>query len=85
MAERKKIAAVITAFFPADLGSHGDLIVSKFARGFPADDGLLEPEVDLVSMYIDQPHWTDLGAELAREHDIAIYPSIRGALTLIPS
>ena len=84
MAERKKIAAVITAFFPADLGSHGDLIVSKFARGFPADDGLLEPEVDLVSMYIDQPHWTDLGAELAREHDIAIYPSIRGALTLTP-
>ena len=35
-------------------------------------------------MYIDQPHWTDLGPELAREHNIAIYPSIRAALTLTP-
>ena len=84
MAERKKIAAIITAFFPSSLGSHADLIVSKFARGFPTDDGLLEPQVDLVSMYMDQPHWTDLGQELAREHDIVIYPTIRAALTLAP-
>ena len=84
MAERKKIAAIVTAYFPASHGSHADLIVSKFARGFPTGDGLVEPQVDLVSMYIDQPHWTDLGAELAREHNIEVYPTIRAALTLTP-
>jgi hypothetical protein len=78
----KKIAAIVTAFFPAALGSHGDLIVSKFANGFPADDGFHEPQVDLVSMYIDQPNWTDLGHKLARDHNIEIYGSIRAALTL---
>ena len=35
-------------------------------------------------MYIDQPHWTDLGQELAREHNIAVFPTIRAALTLTP-
>ena len=84
MAERKKIAAIVTAYFPASHGSHADLVVSKFARGFPTSDGLLEPKVDLVSMYIDQPHWTELGQELALEHGIEIYPSIRAALTLTP-
>ena len=82
MAERKKIAAIVTAFFPAAHGSHADLVVSKFARGFPTSHGLLQPKVDLVSMYIDQPHWTDLGSELAREHDIEIFHSIRAAVTL---
>ncbi|MCH8206250.1 MAG: hypothetical protein IH956_04525 [Chloroflexi bacterium] len=81
MAERKKIAAVVTVYFP---GSHADLIVSKLARGFPTDDGLLEPHVDLVSMYMDQVHWGDVGMELAREHGITVYPSVRSALTLTP-
>ena len=61
MAERKRIAAIVTAFFPASHGSHADLVVSKFARGFPTSDGrIAEPEVDLVSMYVDQPHWTGM-------------------------
>ncbi len=81
MAERKKIAAIVTTYFP---GSHADLIVSKFAAGFPTDDGLLAPQVDLVSMYMDQLHGADVGMELARGHNIAVYPSIRGALTLVP-
>ena len=68
MAQRKKIAAILTAFFPAAHGSHADLVVSKFARGFPTTEGLIDPKVDLVSMYIDQPHWTNLGPELAQEY-----------------
>ena len=81
MTGRKKIAAIVTTYFAR---SHADLIVSKFARGFPTDDGLLEPQVDLVSMYMDQVHWSDVGMGLAREHNIATYPSIRAALTLTP-
>ena len=81
MAERKKVAAIVTTYFPH---SHADLIVSKFAAGFPTRDGLIEPSVDLVSMYMDQLHPADVGMELAREHGVDVYPSIRGALTLTP-
>ena len=84
MAERKGIAVIVTAMFPSFLGSHGDLIVPKFAGGFPTTHGLLEPQVDLASMYIDQPHWTEMVQALAAEHDIAIYHTIRAALTLTP-
>ncbi|MEE2884217.1 MAG: hypothetical protein VX701_00780 [Chloroflexota bacterium] len=82
MSKRKKIAAIVTAYFPESHGSHADLLVSKFATGFPCDDGISEPKVDLVSMYIDQPHWTTMGKELANQWGVQIYPSIRGALTL---
>ena len=81
MSERKKIAAIVTTYFSE---SHADLIASKFATGFPTEDGLLEPQVDLVSLYIDQIHPADVGMDLAREHNITVYPSIRGALTLTP-
>ena len=81
MPERKRIAAIVTTWFR---GSHADLIASKFATGFPTDDGLIQPEVELKSLYMDQVHWNDIGIEFAREHGIAIYPSIRGALTLTP-
>lgn len=81
MAERPKIAAIVTTYNPR---CHADLIVSKFATGFPTDGGLLEPRVDLVSLYMDQVHGSDMGTELARAHGIAVYPSIRAALTLEP-
>ncbi len=81
MPDRKKIAAVVTTWFP---GSHADLIASKFATGFPTVDGLLEPQVDLVSLYMDQVHPDDVGLDLARRHGITIYPSVRSAITLTP-
>lgn len=81
MAERKKIAAIVTTYFE---NSHADLIVSKFAAGFPTAGGVIEPKVDLVSMYMDQLHPRDVGMDVAREHGITVYPSIRGALTLTP-
>lgn len=77
MSERKKIAAVITTFYP---NSHADVMVTKFVRGFPTDEGLLPPKVDLVSMYMDQVHENDIGLKLAEEHGIPVYPSIPKAL-----
>ena len=76
---RKKIAAIVTTYFP---GSHADLIVSRFVKGFPTSSGVVEPEVDVVSMYIDQAHPQDIGFELARDHGIELFPSIRSALAL---
>ena len=79
MFNRKKIAAIVTTYYPH---SHADVIVTKFMKGFPADDGLRPPQVDLVSMYMDQISDRDVGVERAEEHGVKLYPSIPQALTL---
>ena len=78
MSDRKKVAAVITTYYP---NSHADVIATKFMVGFPADDGFHKPQVDLVSIYLDQIHERDIGVGLAQKHGVPIYPSIRAALT----
>jgi len=79
MADRKKIAAIVTAYYPR---SHADVVVTKFLKGFPTDEGLLPPEVDIVSLYLDQIHERDIGRETAKDFGVPIYESIPQALTL---
>ena len=79
MSNRKRIAAVITEYFA---GSHADVVVTKFLKGFPTDEGRFAPRVDLASMYIDQFAERDVGRAITAEHDVPIYPSIVKALTL---
>ena len=79
MASRKKIAAVITEY---RVPAHADVIVGKFIKGFPPDDGLIEPQVDIVSMYLDQIPDNDIGLQVSKEYDIPIYQSISAALCL---
>ena len=76
---RKKIAAVITEYRP---NSHAEVIVTKFLNGFPTDEGLISPRVEIASMYVDQFPDKDLSRERAAAHDVPIYPSIVKALTL---
>jgi len=76
---RKKIAAIITEYRPK---SHADVVVTKYLKGFPTDEGLFAPRVDLVSMYIDQFPDSDISRQIAAEHDVPIYTSIPKALTL---
>lgn len=76
---RKRVAAIVTSYFP---GSHADVIVGKFLRGFPTDEGLLPPRTEIASLYIDQVHRRDIGRQVAHKYDIPLYESIRGALTL---
>ncbi len=79
MSERKKIAAVITEYRP---GSHAAVIVNKYLMGFPTDQGLFAPRVDVASMYIDQFPEADIGRGIAAEYGVPIYRSIVEALTL---
>jgi len=74
-----RVAAIITTYFP---GSHADVIVGKFLRGFPTDDGLLAPRTRIVSMFIDQVHQKDIGLQVAHKFKIPVFESIRAALTL---
>ena len=77
MAQRLRVAAICTIYYAK---SHADAIVTKFLKGMSTDEGFFAPEVDVVSLYIDHVLESDIGVELAREHGVSIYPSIRRAL-----
>lgn len=79
MPERKRIAAIITEYRPQ---SHADVIVTKFLKGFPTDEGLIPPRTEIASMYVDQFAENDLSRGIAAEHGVPIYGSIVKALTL---
>ncbi|HRW08363.1 MAG TPA: hypothetical protein P5121_24840 [Caldilineaceae bacterium] len=74
-----RIAAIVTTFFP---NSHAGVLVTKFLRGFPTDEGLIAPRTQIASLYIDQIHRQDIGLQLAHDHNVPVYESIRAALTL---
>jgi hypothetical protein len=75
----KKIAAVVTSYFPY---SHADVIVTKFMKGIPTDEELRPPRLELASLYLDQIDARDIGQSLAWRHHVPIFQSIRAALTL---
>ena len=58
------------------------MLVGKFLRGFPTDEGLFAPRVRIASIYLDQVNPDDIGVETARAFGVPVYPSIRRALTL---
>ena len=72
-----RVAAVVTVYYPK---SHADVIVTKFMKGWSTDQGFFEPEVRLVSMYLDHVLESDIGVNLADEYGVPIFPSIRSAL-----
>lgn len=75
----QKIAAIITEYRP---NTHADVLVGKFLRGFPTDEGLFAPRVRIASLYLDQLNPGDIGLDTARAFGVPVYPSIRRALTL---
>ena len=79
MPEQKRIAAIVTTFFP---NSHAGVLASKFLTGFATDEGLIEPRTRGASLYMDQVHDRDVGLQLAETYDIPVFGSIRAALTL---
>jgi len=74
-----RIAAIITEYRP---NSHADVIVTKFLKGFPTDEGLIPPRAEIVAMYVDQFAENDLSRQMSADFDVPIHPSIPKALTL---
>ena len=79
MSDKKKIAAIITEY---RVPAHADVVVGKFIKGFPTDDGLIEPQVEIVSMYLDQLPDNDIGVAVSEKYGIPIFRSIPKALCL---
>jgi len=74
-----KIAAIVTEYGP---NTHADVMLGKFLRGFPTDEGLIAPRVEVASIYLDQVNARDIGVATARAFGVPIFPSILRALTL---
>src|SRR6266436_5860045 len=76
--EKKQVAAIITEYRH---WSHADVIVGKILEGYNQDGGP-GPDLELVSMYVDQFPANDMSRALARKHGFRIYDTIAAALTL---
>jgi hypothetical protein len=77
---RKKIAVLVTTFRTR---SHADVIVPRFITGFPLDDGtVLDPQVEVVSIWVDPGQQDEVARAVSAEHGIPIYPTVTEALTL---
>src|SRR5688572_19314205 len=76
---RKKIALIGTE---VRRHSHAQHFIDRFLLGYTWGGAWRKPDVDLVSLYIDQFPESDLARAAAKHHNVPIYASIAEALTL---
>lgn len=75
----KRIAAVVTEYRH---NSHADVIVGKYLEGYRQDGNPPGPRSKIVSMYTAQVPKNDMSRDMARKHNVPIYPTIWETLTL---
>ncbi len=77
---RPKLAALVTEYRKY---SHAQNIVDRFLGGYGWESRWYRPEMDVVSLYVDQFPQSDLSRErVARYPALKMYPTIAEALTL---
>lgn len=62
--------------------AHADVIGTKLFLGIPTDDGMVAPQIKIVSVYIEQVGANDTGIKIAGMNDTPVYPTVEQALTL---
>ena len=62
--------------------AHADVIGTKLFVGIPTDEGMVAPQVKIVSMWIDQIGENDTGVRMAKMNGATLYPTIAEVLTL---
>jgi hypothetical protein len=75
----KKIAAAVTVYHR---NSHADVIVGRLLESYTLDGKGPRPDLELVSLYVEQKPAGDLSRGLAKKHGFRVSPSIADALTL---
>lgn len=75
----KRIALIVNTYWNS---SHADVIGTKLFVGIPTDDGMVAPQVKIVSIWIDQIGAIDTGVRIAKMNGATLYPTIADALTL---
>jgi hypothetical protein len=76
---RKKIALIGTVM---RRHSHAQHFIDRLLLGYTWGGAWRRPDVDLVSLYVDQFPEDDLARAAATRHQVPIYPTIAEALTL---
>jgi len=77
--KRLKVAAVITAF---TYRSHAHVILENFVEPYLFNGKWISPDMDVVSLYVDQFPDGELGRAFAAKYKIPIYQTISEALCL---
>lgn len=75
---KKKVAGIVTVFAR---NTHADVLLGKILEGYLHDGGA-GPNLQLVSLYVDQRPVGDLSAGLAKKHGFKLCDTIEQALTL---
>jgi hypothetical protein len=75
---RRKTMAIVTTVWRA--GSHAWHMGERFLVGYPIGGKWHEPELEVVSAYVDQVPNDDLSRDRAKEFGFTIYPTIAEAL-----
>lgn len=75
---KKKVAAVVTVYRKM---SHADVLVGKILDGWEQDGGA-GPDLELVSLYVDQYPAEDMARELAAKYRFKLCDTIEQTLTL---
>ena len=75
----KKIAFITNTYRNS---AHADVIGTKLFVGIPTDEGMVAPQVKIVSVWIDQIGANDTGVRIAKMNGATVYPTIAEALTL---
>ena len=76
--ERKRIALLATVVRKY---SHAQHFIDRFLEGYGWQGAWHRPEVDLVSLYVDQFPATDLSRDREKRFGARIYPTVAEALT----
>ncbi len=78
--KRPRIAAVITEFTHR---SHAHVILENFLEPYYFNGKLTEPGMDVAGLYVDQfPAGRDMARDVAKQYNIAIFPTIAETLRL---
>ena len=77
--QAKRIAAVVTEYRH---NSHADVIIGKYLEGFRQNGQGPGPRSKVVSMYTAQIAKNDMSRDMAKKHNVPIYPTIYETLTL---
>ena len=76
-AKPKRLAIITTIYRYL---SHGQHMGDRFLVGYPLEGAWHKPNIQVVSLYVDQKPDGDLSAERAREFGFSVYPAISETL-----
>lgn len=82
LADRKKVAAVLTMYTHDRLYTHSAVICGKMLGGYAPNGVFTQPRTRIVSMFTDQVPPNDLSRPTAKKYNIDVYTTIKDALTL---